>query len=216
MSLFSRLAALLFPPRCIFCRRVTDGEDICPACRDTLPRCVAVKCRGEFYSGCCAPLYYRGSVRSALLRYKFRGRTGYARELGRLVAQCVREELAGEFDLITWAPVSRKRLRERGFDQAKLLAQRTGEALGAEPVETLRKIRETPRNSTIKGRAERAANVLGVYEAVDPALVRGRRVLLIDDIVTTGATLSECARTLLMAGAEDVVCAAAAFAGKNS
>ena len=75
-----------------------------------------------------------------------------------------------------------------------------------EPQETLRKITDNPPQSGLDDPAARRANVLNVYEAVEPAAIRGKRFLLIDDILTTGATLSECVRILQEAGAADVVC----------
>ena len=79
-------------------------------------------------------------------------------------------------------------------------------------METLRKERDTPAQSGLTEDAQRRANVLGAYTPVDRSLVEGKRVLLIDDVVTTGATLSECARMLRTMGAADVVCAALARA----
>ena len=210
MGLGKRLTAILFPPRCMFCRRILDEGNICPACRDRLPRCGPVKGRGEFFSQCAAALYYVDDVRRALLLFKFRGRQAFAVGLGGLMAETVREHLAGTYDLITWAPVSDKRRRRRGYDQSELLCRAMAKSLGETYVRTLRKVRHTAANSTIDTPEARAANVLGAYEAADPEVVRGRRILLVDDIYTTGATLSECARMLLMAGAEDVICCTAA------
>ena len=212
MGLWKKLTDLLFPPRCMFCRRVLDQGLICRDCAAKLERCGPVKGHGEFFSKCVAALYYAGDVRSALLRYKFNGRRAYAAGFAQLLAEVIRDEYPGQYDLITWAPISAKRLRERGYDQARLLAEQTAKLLDMEAVPTLRKTRHTKPNSSLKGREARNANVLGAYEALDPEAVRGRRVLLIDDIVTTGATLSECARMLLMAGAEDVICAGVAAA----
>ena len=109
-------------------------------------------------------------------------------------------------------PLSDRRKKERGYDQAFLLASAAALELGDVAVETLRKERNTDPQSGITEDAQRRANVLGAYTPVDPELVAGKRVLLIDDVVTTGSTLSECARTLRTMGAEDVVCAALARA----
>ena len=128
------------------------------------------------------------------------------------MAQCVHDHLDGRYDLITWVPLSDRRKRERGYDQAFLLASAAALELGDVAVETLRKERNTDPQSGITEDAQRRANVLGAYTPVDPELVAGKRVLLIDDVVTTGSTLSECARTLRTMGAEDVVCAALARA----
>ncbi len=210
MEFFESIKKLLFPPRCVFCRGIIEEGTVCKRCEASLPRCGRVKTGGEFFSKCVAPLYYLGDVRKALLRYKFNGKTSCAPAFAALMAESVREELSGEYDLITWVPVSPQRLRKRGYDQSKLLAEHTAALLGQRVTPLLRKSRHTAANSSLEGREARAANILGAYEVTDPAACQGKRVLLIDDIYTTGATMSECSRMLLMAGAEDVVCAVAA------
>ena len=209
------LLDLLFPPRCVFCRRLLHrGEEgICPRCQQELPWALGAEAEqtGEFFSLCASPLWYQDQVRASFHRYKFKGVRGYSRTYGRLVAQCVQDHLVGRYDLITWVPLSRARLRQRGYDQAMLLASAAALALDDVAAETLCKVRDTEAQSGLgKNDASRRANVLSAYQVTDPALVEGRRVLLIDDIVTTGSTLSECARVLRTAGATDVVCAALA------
>ena len=118
------------------------------------------------------------------------------------------------FDLLTWVPVSARRRFCRGYDQVGLLARALGRELGIKPQRTLRKVRHTPAQSTLSGAEQRKANVLGAYRVVNPRALQGKRVLLLDDIITTGATLSECARTLEAAGAARVLGASVA-AGRN-
>ena len=209
------LLDLLFPPRCVFCRRLLHrGEEgICPRCQQELPWALGAEAEqtGEFFSLCASPLWYQDQVRASFHRYKFKGVRGYSRTYGRLVAQCVQDHLAGRYDLITWVPLSPERLKKRGYDQAMLRASAAARALDDVAAETLCKVRDTEAQSGLgKNDASRRANVLSAYQVTDPALVEGRRVLLIDDIVTTGSTLSECARVLRTAGATDVVCAALA------
>ena len=207
---------LLFPPKCVFCGKVLDSgkSGFCRRCQRELPWLTdgEAELTGEFFSLCAAPLRYQDKVRDSIHRYKFKGRRGYHKVYGKLVAQCVHDHLDGRYDLITWVPLSDRRRRERGYDQAFLLASAAALELGDVAVETLRKERNTDPQSGITEDAQRRANVLGAYTPVDPELVAGKRVLLIDDVVTTGSTLSECARTLRTMGAEDVVCAALARA----
>ena len=125
-----------------------------------------------------------------------------------MLAQAVRTYLPGTYDLITWVPVSPETLRRRGYDQAQLLAQETARALAAQAVPLLEKTRDTPPQSSLTQGRQRRANVAGVYTAPHPAQVTGQRILLLDDILTTGATLNEAARTLRQAGARQVVAAA--------
>ena len=206
----SPLLDLLFPPRCAFCGTV-DARGVCDECASKLPRLKKPLREGAAFGKCAVPLRYDGVARAALLRFKFRGRRGAARGLGALLAQCAAEELSGEFDCVTWVPVSEQRLRERGFDQSCLLAREAARLWETKPLRLLRKRRDNPPQSGLSA-AERRANVLGAYEAAEPDALRGARVLLVDDIVTTGATLSECVRTLKDAGAKSVACACLASA----
>ena len=213
------LLDLLFPPKCVFCRRLLrKGEEgLCASCRTSLPWTHGEEAEQhpEFVSVCVSPLWYQDNVRASFHRYKFQGSRGYAKAYGRLVAQCVREHLAGRYDLITWVPLSPERLKKRGYDQAMLLAMAAALELGDVAVETLRKVRDTGAQSGLgKDDSARQANVLGAYQVVDPELAEGRQVLLIDDVITTGSTISECARTLRSAGAAGVVCATLARARK--
>ena len=204
------LLDLLFPPKCVFCRKLLHrGEEgLCASCRSGLPWTLAGEAeqRPEFVSLCVSPLWYQGAVRDSFHRYKFDGCRDYAGVYAGLMAQCVGDRLAGEYDLITYVPLSAKRRRQRGYDQVRLLAEGMAPVLGLPVTETLEKARHTAAQSGLTDDGARRANVLGAYRVRDPEAVRGRRVLLADDVITTGATLSECARVLRTAGAASVVC----------
>ena len=163
----------------------------------------------------CAPrpLAYRDQVRDSIRRYKFKGRQGYHKAYGRLVAQCVHDHLDGRWDLMHLGAPLRPEEEGAGLRPGRcLLASAAALELGEVAVETLRKGRNTEAQSGLDGDAARRANVLGAYTAVDAELVEGKRVLLIDDVITTGATISECARILRTVGAREVVCATLARA----
>ncbi len=206
MRLWDGLLDLFFPPKCVFCGALLErgGPGICGGCRDRLPYT-----RGgsgqktEFVSEVLSPLYYEKEVRDSLRRFKFGGADCYAETYARLMAEPV-ERLDGRYDVLSWVPLSRRRLRRRGYDQARLLAEALGRRLGREAVPALKKIRNAPPQSRAGGKAARRANITGCYEAPEPERTAGRRILLVDDIITTGATLSECARVLRLAGAADV------------
>ena len=210
--MLKRIGELLFPPKCVLCGRLLNKQelDLCGKCRLDGPECAAVRRKIPFVESSVAVWYYEDPVRRSLLRYKFYGKRHYAKGYGRMLAMKLQRQYEDGFDLITWVPVSRRRRLRRGYDQVELLAQAVCHELGMEPVSCLRKVRHNPPQSGITGQAQRRANVLGVYDAVDPARFAGKRVLLLDDIITTGATLSECARVLLTAGAAQVHCAAVA------
>ena len=121
---FESLINLFFPPKCPFCGKVLDAVGICPACEKTLPWVTEEQVSfTEKDLTCAAPLWYEGAVREALLRFNFRGGSALAEPLGEVLARCAAEQFSGEFDTVTWVPVSRKRLKKRGYDQARLLAE---------------------------------------------------------------------------------------------
>ena len=148
-------------------------------------------------------------VKGSLLRYKFRRRRAYASAYGRKLAIKLQER-GLEFDTLTFIPIFPLRKFRRGYDQVALLTKAVSKELAIPYYRTLRKIRNTPPQSSILEPARRRANVLGAYKAVNTDHIRGKRILLLDDIITTGATASECARVLLTAGAKEVHCAALA------
>lgn len=166
MKVISFLLDLLYPPRCAFCHNFleTSREGVCAHCRTGLPFAQnGGRQHFPFIPACVSPLNYEGNVRESLLRYKFGGATGYAKVYGRLVAETVRTELPGAYDIITWVPLSRKRLRERGYDQARLLAKATAKALGMPLTPTLYKQRNTQPQSGTGDAAKRRANITGAY-----------------------------------------------------
>lgn len=217
MRLYHFIISLLFPPKCILCGKVLEKEetDLCRSCRCEAPEFPMGKRKGQFLDSFAAVWYYEDSVRRSLLRFKFRGARHLAVPYGRLLAMKIQRQYPEGFDLLTWIPVSRLRKLRRGYDQVELLAKSVGQELGLPPVPTLKKVRHNRPQSRIHGEAERRANVLGVYRLAENAEVSGKRILLLDDILTTGATAGEAARILKTAGAEEVHCAAVAAAGKN-
>lgn len=210
------LLNLLFPPKCPFCGKIQETTGICPNCEKDLPWIPGAEALREGPGGlrCAGAVWYEKTVRDALLRLKFQGASEIAEPLGELIARCAAEQFGGEFDTVTWVPVSKKRLRKRGYDQSELLACSACRFWDIQPVHLLEKKVDNPAQSGIRDDAARRANVLGVYEAVGD--VAGKRILLIDDICTTGATLIECTRMLEDAGAEQVVCVAVALTRKEN
>ena len=218
-KLFSALLDLIYPPKCPFCRSVLDrpAEGVCPLCEGNLPHTGPLRAR-RLENGMLtlSPLRYEGTVPPAVRRYKFSGAAVYAEAFGKRMARCLREERDAAVFTVTWVPLSEKRLRVRGYDQARLLAEALAKELGLErPTPLLRKVRENTAQSKLTDPEARRSNVKGIYEVTDPAAVEGRHILLVDDVVTTGATLSSCAGVLRRAGAAEVTGITLARAAKE-
>ena len=212
MRLFSLVLDTFFGARCVFCERVLWEGSICAKCRAELPyRQRPIQGTSGFSIG-VAPFDYADNVRRSIVRFKFRDKDVYAKTYAPFIADKIKKELSGRYDIISWAPVSWLRRQQRRYDQAQVLARAVSKQLGAKPLRTLRKYRHTKPSSSLKDKSQRQANVRDAYRAVKPDRFRGKRVLLIDDVYTTGSTLSECARVLKAAGAKEVVCAVIAAA----
>ena len=208
MKLLDFLLELFFPTRCAFCHRLMreQEEKVCARCMKSLPYVPESEQRQAFHSldTVLSPLYYEGTVRDSLIRYKFHSLTPYAEIYADFLTKCI-DENDIFCDSITWVPVSRRRLRRRGYDQARLMAEALSKKLGLPCVRCLEKVRDNPPQSKSGGREARRKNVRDVYRAVDNSTFAGQHLLLVDDIVTTGATLSEAAGVLRAAGAAGVV-----------
>ena len=205
MRLFTKLLDLIYPPRCIFCHCLLDSGTICETCAASLP-VLDREARQQSFDGIrtCSSLFpYEGNIRESLLRYKFHGLSFYGEDYARLMLLHFTLEET-ECDLISWVPLSRRRLRQRGYDQARLLAQRLSEYLGLPCERVLKKVKNVAPQSRTGGPEARKKNISGAYRLARKADVRGKTVLLVDDIVTTGSTLSECAAVLREAGAAEV------------
>lgn len=205
---------LLFPPKCILCQKILSRQetDLCHSCRENAPVLRRSKSKIPFVAHWTALWYYKENVRPSIHRFKFGGRRNYAEAYSRLLGVKLQNTPCINADIITWVPVSFRRKWKRGYDQASLIAQALSKELGIPCRQLLRKIRHTPPQSGIRNAAERRANVLGAYRAIQPATLKGKTILLIDDVVTTKATASECAKTLAIAGAEQIYFAAVAAA----
>jgi competence protein ComFC len=150
------------------------------------------------FQSASAPLKYDGVGKQVVHALKYRG---YKRVVGRLAAPLMLQVVGeGHFDAVVPVPLHSSRLRKRGFNQAELLARGVAEKMKATVSDTLEVVRST-RDQVELSAAQRRANVAGAYTATKP--LRGK-ILLIDDVFTTGATMSACAGTLVRAGAEEV------------
>lgn len=155
-ALFSQLLDLLYPPKCVFCRRLLRPEehDVCARCAHELEPIPAPLRRGQFYTECYALYPYEGVVAESLRRFKFSGQSQYAASFGRMLAPLLR---TAPFEILSWVPVSAKRRRSRGYDQTELLAHAVAKELELPCTQTLQKIRHNPAQSSQRDAAARRA-----------------------------------------------------------
>lgn len=205
-----KLISAVFPARCAICGQVTaGGRRLCSQCEEqSLPKAVFRQI-GELSSPdetvfCVSPFVYEGLPKRMVLDLKFRGKKKNARLLAQRLVLVLPPRWQ-TVDVVCWVPMSAIRRKERGYDQSELIARQAAKKLGRPCRKLVTKYRENRIQHTLDAR-ERATNVMGVYES-NPSRVTGKRILLIDDIVTTGATLSACVWALKMAGASEIHCA---------
>lgn len=207
MKILDLIAHLLYPWKCVFCESVLKDTDICRECEEKLPYTVGDSAMQKFpfIDKCVSPLYYKDKVRASVHRYKFGGCSAYSRRYAALMSDCVENNLdCRSIDVISWIPLSKKRLRQRGYDQARLLAEEIAAKTGLPCRQLLQKVKNNSAQSLTRDAKQRRENVAGVYALDDGADASGLRILLVDDVVTTGATISEAARILRKAGAKSV------------
>ncbi|GAW93148.1 ComF family protein [Calderihabitans maritimus] len=180
---------------CLRCGRTLEEESWCMECRDDQPPFHIARAVG----------LYEGVLKEAVHCLKYRGKPSLSRPLGRLMAKVVETEAAyGRLELVVPVPLHPVRLRERGYNQSELLAREVADRLNL-PVDcrVLTKTRNNVPQASLS-RRERFSNVEGAFAVSSPSRVLNRRILLVDDIFTTGNTIRECSRVLLQAGAQRV------------
>jgi len=192
-----KLHGTIFPNKCLFCRRVLEG----------LGDITCDKCRGLCNNGSVhipnayiACDYADEAVRHVIHRFKYGGVKMLARPMAEAIFQRF-EEI--EADCIICVPLHEKRVKERGYNQAALLATELSWLMGVAAYDGMLRTRETAKQFDLNP-DERAANVEGAFALKEGFCVAGQRVLLVDDVFTTGATAGECAKVLIDAGAKAV------------
>ena len=220
--------SLLFPEKCLFCRRVylrerQDRPGLCPECEKDLiwiqppfcPRCQQPFSAGTdthlcpaclqdkpFFDLARAAVVYQGKMAGVIQRFKYHGDITLAADLGLFWDRV--DLSAIPFEMIIPVPLHPQRLRKRGFNQAVLLAKDLARKTGRDlSVRTLKRIRNTVPQVELAFE-ERQKNVRGAFAVKNKSAITDKKILLIDDVFTTGATVNECARVLKKAGAGEV------------
>lgn len=218
------LLSILFPERCACCGRVVPPlTGCCAACRQELSLVLPPVCgncgasredctcrqRRRHFDACVVPFYYEGPVKRGILRLKEQDDPQIAEFFAAYMAQVVRREYGSlRFDWIIPVPLTRARRKERGFNQSERLARALSRELTVPVSTALCKVAETRPQKELPA-LERSGNLLGAFE-VEGADLTGARILLTDDLITTGSTLDECAKMLKLYGASEVCVVTAA------
>ncbi|MCR4404587.1 MAG: ComF family protein [Candidatus Acetothermia bacterium] len=222
---------LLYPPHCYLCGKPLEDGLLCLSCYSGLPRprpdepgcarcgapladpaadlCKECADRPWFFTEARSFGYYEAGLAELIKGLKFGGERALARELARYLLEAG-AELLPRVEALTFVPMTRRKERERGFNQAELLARQLGRLAGLPVVSALAKVRETLEQTAL-GPEERRANVRGAFASCLEA--EHGAILLIDDVYTTGATAEECSRALREAGYEEVYVLTVARAG---
>jgi len=219
------LLRLLYPPKCVFCDAVVENDRfaVCENCMEDIPHntracrvcgmpldtvfgeLICTRCRKKkrAFEKAYVPFVYKDKVRSAILRFKFGNRQASGKTLAAYIFLKIRALEGQRPDLITFVPMHFIRRGMRGYNQAELLARALGKMMHVPVKPTLRKTKHILPQSKLGGR-ERQIAPRDVYKRRKGADVAGKKILLLDDVITTGTTLDICARVLKTAGADTV------------
>jgi ComF family protein len=222
---------ILFPPRCHICKTLAPpGADLhlCPNCTEQIefityplcPQCglpLATERGSDHRCGSCiihpppfsaarAATIYNGHVQEMIHRFKYQNQVHLRRPLSLLTARHLSSFITHhQPEIVIPVPLHRKRLKDRGFNQALLIAESISTICTTPLIRhNLRRIRWTEPQISLKAE-ERASNLRGAFALHDSSAIKGKKVLLIDDVFTTGSTVIECAKTLKQGGAKEVV-----------
>ena len=227
LNLLRPLRDFVTPPVCPLCgKELTPGKErLCPDCEQGLPLWPERRCKGcgganDSYLDLChncqqipggrpwkiavSGLPYYGSVREAIHRYKYREKVYFLPFLaGRMADEWLKMASDVQVDAVTYIPLHWMRHLQRGYNQSEMLAKYLARRLGVPCIRALRRTRKTSQQAALD-QAARLANIRRVFAPVGGETLLGMRLLLVDDVFTTGATLGEATKTLLKAGASEV------------
>lgn len=217
------LKNLLFPEKiacCICGKEIRDNGLLCPGCKNKIPyihkgclKCGCALCSGDYCPRCKASAFdfernyaaaaYDGFVKNIV--YRFKNGDKYLYEpLSETIAQKLMKE-GVKCDIVVSVPLSHKVLKKRGYNQSALLAQKISQTMNTPYADALIKTRETDFQKNLTA-TERRKNMENAFKVSDEQAVKGKTVLAVDDVITTGTTLSEIAATLKKAGTKEVIC----------
>lgn len=218
-KILSRIISFVYPNRCGFCGAVIAHDKlVCARCYERVEDEI-LESKGKFplylscgevnFSGCCAAGSYKGVIRDGVLRLKYHYGENAAKYLcPELRDNLLRSGIVSQCDMITFVPMTRARKYKLGYNQAEIIADILSKELGIPVVKNLIRKKHTRKAQHEQSLEQRKILAAKVYARGRSRMdITGKTVLLCDDIVTSGSTLSECAAVLKSRGAERVYCA---------
>ena len=222
MNIRALITRFFFPLRCPLCGEIIPlCKDSCSCCNESVTliserfcrhcgaeeeNCTCNEYGGSVLENLAGVYIYSGKIRSQIALFKFAGVTGFAKEFSlRMSERAAQAFSEATFDAVTYVPSSEKSIKARGFNQSELLAKGVAERLFLPLSDFLVKVKETELQHSLSAK-ERTENLDGAFALKNGADVKGKTVLLCDDIKTTGTTLRKCADVLYEGGAKEVYC----------
>lgn len=213
MNPLYKIATLIFPERCPYCGCLIESEEIaCPGCFEILrQKHIPLKSGVSGYR-CVSSFVYGGKVRRMIIRMKFHDRTQYIPQIAKVTSDDIKAVFNGIcFDSISYVPMHPKDKKSRGYNQSELLAKALSKELSIPCLNTLDKIKRTKKQHTLTY-SQRRKNLSGAFKTVEDAAINGKSILIVDDIITSGATLSACCKALKRSNPKMICCATIASA----
>ncbi len=236
--LIDKLIQSLYPSKCLYCNKMlninSDNKWFCNSCIDKFEiidgkfdkceKCgriiehkgnCAMCNNNAFYDNGYVLFEYAGNIRDCIIRYKFNNKKSYSEYFADVMAEYIKLKTDGKYesiyDYITCVPLYKSKERIRGYNQTELIAKKLSKSLNIPYVRAVKKIRNTKQQSTLSEK-EREINIKNAFKCCYN--IKDRKILIVDDILTTGHTINECSRILKKAGADRVDFAAIACVNK--
>ena len=204
------ILSFIFPNKCPVCDCIISYNSfICKSCAKKIQN---LNLKKELFKinnepiYCVAPFKYEGLIRDSILRFKFKGKMSYSAFFAYIMSKTINKYYS-DLDFITFVPISSSRKIKRKFDQSEILSEKISKIINVPLKSTLEKTADNAEQHNHE-KIEREKNILNVYNVINESDVKGKNILLIDDVCTTGSTFKECAKMLIKAGAKTVNCAA--------
>lgn len=215
--MLEKILEIIYPKKCVFCNTINE-EYACKKCKIKLEYICAndklEKVKDKYFDYIISSYHYIDLIRNKILEFKFNNKKYLYKALSEELIRKL-QRYSDLFDYIIYVPVSLKRYMKRGYNQSELIAKSISQELNKPLIKfCLLKIRNNKKQSDLKIE-ERFKNVKNVYKVINKSKILGKRILLIDDIYTTGATVNECSKVLKQAGVIEVLVATIARAEKK-